>query len=259
MNHPFWNLSNRDAHLLHEGEGDKGGGGGQGNADPGKKAGGDSDPKSFTEDQVAKIVGERLTQFAKSHGIDGIDADRKELDELRTAARNRTAADAADKGKFDESLKLLQDNHKIELAKQTGRAESADKRFESLAIDQALLTVVSAKAIRPENVVTILRPKIKLDAEGKPLFEDGKSIADGVEEYFKQNPHDVRADVRGGAGTPPKGGGNKDVKYATWADVPPEDKGKQTAEDIVRLNAAESGASPFAQHAAKLKEAGSGK
>lgn len=134
-----------------------------------------STEKTFTQEEVNKIVQDRLAQERRKNSLNG------------------------------DQAQLLQEA--------LSRAEKAEKEIEKYKksaadskIKEALISALTLqKCIQPEQISKLIADKVKLLDNGNVAYicDDGKekSVADGVKEYLEANTWAVKANGFGGGGS----------------------------------------------------------
>ena len=161
---------------------------------------------TFSEEDVNNIVKQRL---AKERASIYKKLDVDDLDTAIQAVKSIKEADEKSriqKGEFEEIIKQKSEEYN----KKIGTLES---ELKDIKINKALLSSASKnRAINPDQVVELLKNKIKLNDEGVVEILDKNSIArynnkgellstdEFVQEFLTQNPHFVTA-TPSGSGT----------------------------------------------------------
>ena len=133
--------------------------------------------KLFTQDEVNRIVQERLAQ-----------------------EKNKFNADQA---------KLLQES--------LARAEEAERQlteYKTKMQEQQILSdleneLTKGNCIQPKQIASLLKQNVSLTQEGKLVYKSGDkevSLQDGVKDYLGNNTWCIKANPQGGGGAP--AGGN---------------------------------------------------
>ena len=157
----------------------------------------------FSEEQVNEIVKSRLAKDrASMYNKLGVD----DLDTAVNAVKASREAEEKEKIKRGEFEKILQEKAE-ESAKKISGLES---ELKSIKINEALLSSASKnRAINPDQVVELLKPKLKLNEGGsvEVLDKNGITRYNGkgealttdelVQEFLTQNPHFVTATPSG--------------------------------------------------------------
>jgi hypothetical protein len=171
------------------------------------------DTKTFTQDDVERIVSERLARERKKFEkkFDGVDVEeaKRLLAEKEQAELERQK----ERGEFEEVLKKT-------VAKKDEELNSYKQKLQETLVDGALLNAASKNnAVSPEQVSALLKNKVKLsdggtvevlDDNGTPRYNDkGEllSVNELVSDFLTANQHFVRA-TTGGAGSAGNAGGS---------------------------------------------------
>lgn len=192
------------------GDGDGGSGdGGNGNGG-GSGAGGDD--KKFTQDEVNRIVTDRVNRALAK--FDGVDLD--EYKKLKDADEKRRTEREKEKGNFEKILKETAE-------KKDGEISRLKAELQTERVDNRLLRELSEqKAVSPDQGVLLLKGSVRvandgglevLDGEGKPRYNGAEpfGVKDLVSEFLEKNPHFAPA-VPAGSGSRGSGdGSNGDV------------------------------------------------
>ena len=175
------------------GEGDPGAGG---EGDPGAEregdpsAGGEATPKTFTQEQVNKILAEdkrkhkaqlekterQLQELLESKNLS--EAERAKAEEAREdiLKQLRTKEEQA---KIDK--KKLETEYEARLAQAEKRATEAEQKYERSTVERALTdAAIEADAFNPSVLVTYLRGDTKIDANGKVMVNVPMTLEDGT-------------------------------------------------------------------------------
>tara|TARA_R100000654_G_scaffold13351_1_gene29106 strand:+ start:3123 stop:3842 length:720 start_codon:yes stop_codon:yes gene_type:complete len=158
---------------------------------------------SFSEEDVNNIVKQRL---AKERASIYKKLDVEDLDTAINAVKQTREAEEKQKiqkGEFEQILKEKSE----EFSKKVGTLES---ELKDIKINKALLSSASRnRAINPDQVVELLKPKLKLNEGGsvEVLDKNGITRYNGkgealttdelVQEFLTQNPHFVTATPSG--------------------------------------------------------------
>lgn len=179
------------------------------------------DVKTFTQDEVDRIVADRIArqqrQFDKK--LEGID-----LNEVRDLLSQREKAQMEEqkqRGDYEAIIKQMSDKH-------SERESALKSQLERTLVDGALLTAASRlNAVSPDQVSALLRSSVTLsedntvevfDKNGTPRYNDSGnllSVDELVAEFLTANPHFVKASA-GGAGSSGAAGGStsKPLSYS---------------------------------------------
>ncbi len=179
------------------------------------------DVKTFTQDEVDRIVADRIArqqrQFDKK--LDGIDIN--EVRDLMTQREHAQVEEQKNRGDYENLIKQMSDKHSEERAALKGQLERT-------LVDGSLLTAASKlNAVSPDQVSALLRSSVTLsedntvevfDKNGTPRYNDSGnllSVNELVAEFLTANPHFVKASS-GGAGSSGSAGGStsKPLSYS---------------------------------------------
>ena len=169
--------------------------------------------KTFTQSDVERLIEQRLMRERKKYEkkMEGID-----LDEARRLMEEKEAAELErqkEKGEFDKILQTTVEKKNQEIS-------AYKSKLQEIQVDGALLQAASSNnAVSPEQVVALLKNKVKLaedgtvevlDESGTPRYTDDgtpASVNDLVSDFLTANPHFVRA-TSGGTGSKGAAGGS---------------------------------------------------
>jgi DNA-binding transcriptional MerR regulator len=169
--------------------------------------------KTFTQSDVERLIEQRLMRERKKYEkkMEGID-----LDEARQLMQEKEAAEIErqkEKGEFEKVLQQLAE-------KKDQQINALNAKLHETLVDGALLKAASSQnAVAPDQVVALLKNKVKLaddgsvevlDDSGSPRYTDDgtpMSVNALVSDYLTANPHFVRASS-GGAGSQGAAGGS---------------------------------------------------
>jgi hypothetical protein len=171
------------------------------------------DEKTFTQSDVERLIEQRLMRERKKYEkkLEGIDVDeaRKLLEEKQAAEIERQK----EKGEFEKVLQQLAE-------KKDQQINALNSKLHETLVDGALLQAASKNnAVSPDQVVALLKNKVKLAEDGSVEVLDDKGTArytdDGtpmtvdalVSDFLTANPHFVRASS-GGTGSQGAAGGS---------------------------------------------------
>lgn len=179
-------------------EGDGGGGSVDGKGGDGDKSGKGGDDKKFTQEELDRIVADRVARAEKKY--EGIDL--AEHKRLKDEEQKRQQDYDKKKGNFDKVLKetVEKKDKEIGALRDELRKERVDNRLLSEASEQ--------KALAPDQVVTLLKPNVRVTEKGEieVLGENGEpryngaepyTIKDLVGEFLEKNPHYLPAGPNG--------------------------------------------------------------
>jgi DNA-binding transcriptional MerR regulator len=169
--------------------------------------------KTFTQSDVERLIEQRLMRERKKYEkkMEGID-----LDEARQLMQEKEAAEIErqkEKGEFEKVLQQLAE-------KKDQQINALNTKLHETLVDGALLKAASSQnAVAPDQVVALLKNKVKLADDGTVEVLDDSGTArytdDGipmtvdslVSDYLTANPHFVRASS-GGTGSQGAAGGS---------------------------------------------------
>ena len=173
----------------------------------------EKEEKSFTQADVDKMIEQRLARERKKfekkiEGLDIAEA-RKLIEEKEQAEIERQK----EKGEFENVLKQLAE-------KKDQQINALNTKLHETLVDGALLQAASAQnAVSPDQVVALLKNRVKLsdegvvevlDDSGSPTYTDNgnpKDVNELVSDFLTANPHFVRA-TPSGAGSQGSAGGS---------------------------------------------------
>ncbi|MCG8344228.1 MAG: hypothetical protein MI685_03575 [Chlorobiales bacterium] len=195
-------------------EGDGAGGSGDGEGGEGNKSGQGGDDKKFTQEELDRIVADRVARAEKKYeGIDPAEHKR-----LKDEEQKRQQDYDKKKGNFEKVLKETVEtkDKEINTLRDELRKERVDNRLLREASEQ--------KALAPDQVVTLLKPNVHvtdkgdievLDDKGSPRYNGAEpyKIKDLVGEFLEKNPHYLPAGPRG-SGSGGSGGGKGSAPIA---------------------------------------------
>lgn len=148
--------------------------------------------KTFTQDEVNRIVTQRLAQFERK--FNGIDVD--EYRALKDAQAQKEQEQAIKRQEFDKVLNQTKEHYNGQVAKL--RTE-----LESIKIDGAIVNAASTmKAVQPQHVARLLKSQVRLGEDGHVEVLDDKgavrynpesaapfTVEELVGEFMRQNPY----------------------------------------------------------------------
>jgi len=163
------------------------------------EAGQDQKEKTFTEAEVNQMMTDRWKKEAKQSSIDATEFNR-----LKEAEEARIEEDQKKRGEYEAIIK----GH----AEKNGALVSAlREEIRAQKVDGAIMTAAtSGDAVSPDQVVALLKGRVKLSDDGKaeivdmkgaPQFtKDGspETVGGLVEEFLASNPHFKKARPGGG-------------------------------------------------------------
>lgn len=178
---------------------DKGGEGGEG----GGKSG-----KVFTQEEVDRIIGDRLartkSQFADYDDLKKFkdehakEQDKLKQDELVRQKKYEEAEGTYKKAIADREAMLMQKDQRITDMTITGAIVGEATKMNGF-IDETVALVRGMATISKDGQVLM---KVK-DANG---LEKDVTVEEGLKTFYASRPHLVKASGKGGGGTPPAGG-----------------------------------------------------
>ena len=169
--------------------------------------------KTFTQSDVERLIEQRLMRERKKYEkkLEGVDIDeaKRLLEEKQAAEIERQK----EKGEFEQVLKQLAE-------KKDQQINALNAKLHETLVDGALLQAASKNnAVSPDQVVALLKNKVKLADDGSvEVLDDSGSVRytdDGtpmqvntlVSDFLTANPHFVRASS-GGTGSQGAAGGS---------------------------------------------------
>lgn len=169
--------------------------------------------KTFTQSDVERLIEQRLMRERKKYEkkLEGVDIDeaKRLLEEKQAAEIERQK----EKGEFENVLKQLAE-------KKDQQINALNAKLHETLVDGALLQAASKNnAVSPDQVVALLKNKVKLADDGSvEVLDDSGSVRytdDGtpmqvntlVSDFLTANPHFVRASS-GGTGSQGAAGGS---------------------------------------------------
>ena len=169
--------------------------------------------KTFTQSDVERLIEQRLMRERKKYEkkLEGVDIDeaKRLLEEKQAAEIERQK----EKGEFENVLKQLAE-------KKDKQINALNSKLHETLVDGALLQAASKNnAVSPDQVVALLKNKVKLADDGSvEVLDDSGSVRytdDGtpmevntlVSDFLTANPHFVRASS-GGTGSQGAAGGS---------------------------------------------------
>lgn len=163
----------------------------------------DTQSRTFTQDELEKIVEQRLMRERKKFEkkIEGVDLDeaKRLLEEKEKAELERQK----EKGEFEKILQQVAE-------KKDAQISQYKQRLQEIQVDGSLINAASQQnAVNPEQVVALLKGKTRLAEDGSVeiLDKDGSvryndsgspmSVNELMSEFLTANPHFVRASASG--------------------------------------------------------------
>lgn len=169
--------------------------------------------KTFTQDELEKIVADRLARERRKYEkrFDGIDPD-----EAKRLIAEKEAAEIErqkERGEFEQVLKKTVEKKENEIL-------TYKQKLEQTLVDGSILSAASKNnAVSPDQVAALLKGKVRLnesgsvevlDEKGTPRYSDSGdllSVDNLVSEFLTVNPHFVKASA-GGTGSQGNTGGS---------------------------------------------------
>lgn len=211
--------------VMFAADGGQSGGSGDGGADNGGGSGAGDDDKRFGQDEVNRIVTERVNRALAR--FDGVDAD--EYRKLKDAEAKRRQDEDKRKGDFEKILRETTEEKDSEIKKLRDelRRERVDSRLMRELSEQ--------KAVSPEQGVILLKSNVRvtdsgelevIDGEGKPRYKGAEPIGvkELVAEFLEKNPHFAAAGPAGSGSRGSGSGRTADVKLEDLDLSNPEDR-----------------------------------
>jgi len=163
----------------------------------------DTQSRTFTQDELEKIVEQRLMRERKKFEkkIEGVDLDeaKRLLEEKEKAELERQK----EKGEFEKILQQVAE-------KKDAQISQYKQRLQEIQVDGSLLNAASQQnAVSPQQVVSLLKGNTRLSEDGSVeiLDKDGSvryndsgspmSVNELMSEFLTANPHFVRASASG--------------------------------------------------------------
>jgi len=158
-----------------------------------------AETRTFTQDEVDKIVQGRLEKYKKRYS----DVDMNEYKSLKQEAEEREMEAMKKRQEFDKILEQQKTKYSSEI-------ETLRNELTSMKVDGTLLNAASSRnAVNPEQVAQLLRNSVGLDETGRPVVfdKDGsvvytdegtpKSLDAYVNEFLDNNSHFLRSGPSG--------------------------------------------------------------
>ena len=184
---------------------------------------------TFTQDDVNKIVAERIDRERKKYEkrFEGVDLDKYQ--QLVSAEEQRRIDDMKKAGQFEELLKetaAKKDAYYQEMLQtEKLQKQSLLEKLKTIEVDNQLLNFASqAKAINPQQVVKLLKNQVVYKDDGKIEITDGDgniltndkgdlmNMSDLVNGFLQSNQHFLPSTPAGtGTKTNPNNGGLTDI------------------------------------------------
>jgi hypothetical protein len=155
------------------------------------------------------VIEDRLQRERRKHA--GSDAERQELERLRTDQRERERKEAEAKGNYERALASKDEEFQRRESSLKERESTLLKELRRDRVDNSVMAA-AADAINPSVVARLLNDRVQLDDElrvvvldeaGRPEYEGGKprSVASLVRSFLNENPYLVKPSGTGGAGS----------------------------------------------------------
>lgn len=159
--------------------------------------------KALTQDEVNKIVAERVAREKAKFEKKYSNVDVNLYNELIEKEEQRKQQELEKRGEYEQLLKS-------QAEKFNAKIQSYESELHSIKIDGTLMNeATNAKAINPQQVVSLLKSNLRLneaggvdvvDAQGKVRYDDnGNPVAVSVlvNEFLSANPHFQQAGAQG--------------------------------------------------------------
>jgi hypothetical protein len=255
---------------------DDGGGGGGGGKGPDDGGGAGARKAALTDllrerpdiqDEIDQIIEARLARDrrARAGSDEGVSAkEREELARLRQAEKERERKTAEEKGNYEKALQSVKDEFGTREKEWEGKHSSVVDELKTERIsNQIIAAAAKHRAIDPQDIVTLLRHRVRLDDKyaaqvlddhGEPWFVGGKpaSIDRLVEEFLAKRPQYVQP--TGTTGTAGEGGKSTSDR-GTSDGLDGELAGLKKAWDEAEAAAAKRPSPELAMQAQKAKKA----
>ena len=158
-----------------------------------------------------KELSEQLEKF------DGLDPD--EIKELKKKAHEAEQERLKAEGKFEEALKKATSELQAENEALRTQLQSKDEKLTNTLIDSTVKSAIADKAINPDQVLSLIKPNIKMDGDSPvvykgdaPMLDDkGQkvSVADYAAKFLESNPHFVKPGKQGSGSRGNEDGGQE--------------------------------------------------
>lgn len=203
----------------------EGGDGGEGGAE-GSSAGGGGEPSNVVpQDQVDRIVQQRLARERKKYeskleelGFDSFD----DIAELKRKQKEREKQKLEENEQYKELLEKTRQEKDEQIQQLRQELEKTRSTYHQTTVERTLVEAAAeADAVAPAQVSALLRDRVKLDDDGNPYVvgDGGERLTDGqgnelsvqgyVKQFLEDNPHFQRAAGGRGAGGRGSEGGEK--------------------------------------------------
>lgn len=172
-----------------------------------------SEAKTFTQDELDKIIADRIARVERKYEkkLSGID-----LDEAQRLLQEKEAAEIErqkERGEFEQVLKKTVEKKEQEIT-------TYKQKLEQTLVDGSILNAASKNnAVSPDQVSALLKNRVRLseggsvevlDDNGTPRYSDSGdllTVDQLVGEFLTANPHFVKASA-GGTGSQGNAGGS---------------------------------------------------
>lgn len=162
------------------------------------------DNRSFTQDEVDRIVKERLDRERKKFEKRFADVDPDKYKELLTKEEQQRTESMKARGEFE---KVLQET----VSKKETVISQLQAELRNIKVDGSLLSAASSrKAINAKQVASLLKEQVRMNENGEVEIIDiesgqvryndagrGMSVEELVQEFLQTNPHFVSAGPSG--------------------------------------------------------------
>lgn len=151
---------------LFEGEGDGGGGGGGVGGGNGDGAGG----KTFTQEDVNRIVANRIADERRRGNIKP--EEREELAALRSTVQQAELATAEKEKNWGLAKESLIKSHNAAMDSLNGTVVSLRSRLYDVTVRQRIEAAASALATDPTDISALLKDRVKFNDKDEPVVYD---------------------------------------------------------------------------------------
>lgn len=155
---------------------------------------------ALTQAEIDAMIGERVERDRKARGWS--DDDAKALKTFRDAEKNKAVEEAKKQQDFEKAQQLRDAQHQEAIGLEKKRADDILGRYKGERITNALLAA-AASAISPEQVSALLRERVTLDDDFKPVVLDAngkpttKTVQQLVSDFLGEHKHFVKASSAG--------------------------------------------------------------
>lgn len=147
--------------------------------------------KTFTQDEVNRIVTQRLAQFERKFA----DIDVSEYRALKEAQAQKEQEQAIKRQEFDKVLNQTKEHY-------NGQVQKLRSELEAIKVDGAIVNAAANfKAVQPQHVARLLKGQVRLGEDGHVEVLDDKggvrynpetasplTVEELVGEFIRQNP-----------------------------------------------------------------------